>query len=144
MISESCQYLSEKQDDFANEFKINDYERWDWYQETGKLIFSHNNKPKVEANIHFSGSLSSQSKTWMWAWANTHLAELVKSGSRIVKEKGEELNLLKLRSGLWLADEVDGWEMTAVLAKLTDAIGAYRTPSENGFTYMVITEAKFC
>jgi hypothetical protein len=33
--------------------------------------------------------------------------------------------------------------MTSVLAKALNAIGAYRTADENGFTYMVVTKAKW-
>lgn len=143
LVSISHKFLSEKQGSFADEFKINDHEKWDWEQDTGKLIFSHNGKPQVEAVIHFSGSYSTASESWMWAWANNGLDEKVKESSKLIKEMGDEMNFLKLVAGLWEADEVDGWEMTAILAKAINAIGAYRTPKENGFTYMVVTDAKW-
>ena len=79
----------------------------------------------------------------MWAWANKSIDEKVKASSRDVKEMGEELGLKELVTGRWAATEVDGWEMTAVLAKHLKAIGSYRTPSDNGFTYMVVTKAKW-
>ena len=127
----------------TTEYKINEHERWDWEQETGTIIFSHEGKPQVEAEIHFSGSFSTKSNTWMWAWANDSLDNAIKSSSRKAREIGEELGLLQLVAAHWAATEVDGWEMTAVLAKAMNAIGAYRTPSESGYTYMVITKAKW-
>ena len=142
-ISSSFHYLEEKQKGFLEKYKANDHERWDWYQETGTLVFSHEGKPQVEAEIHFSGSFSNKSNTWLWAWANDSLSETVKSSSRKVREIGEELGLLKLVAAHWEATEVDGWEMTAVLAKAMNAIGAYRTSSDSGFTYMVVTKAKW-
>ena len=143
LICSSFRYLEEKQISFMDKYKADQHERWDWYQETGKLIFTHDGKPQVEADVHFSGSFSKKSNTWMWAWANQNLDEKVKAASRNIKAIGEKLGLKQLVAGHWGATEVDGWEMTSLLAKNLNAIGAYRTPSDNGFTYMVITKAKW-
>ncbi len=143
LISASIHYLEERQKDFLEKYKVNDHERWDWDQESGALVFSHGGKPQVEAEIHFSGSFSIISNTWMWAWANKSLSKSIKTSSNLARDIGKELNLLKLTAGHWEATEVDGWEMTAVLAKELNAIGAYRTSDENGFTYMVVTNAKW-
>lgn len=142
-IISSFEYLEKIQASFIEEFKVDQYERWDWYQETGKLIFSHDGKPVVECDIDFVGTISTQSDTWMWEWANTSFTDIVKTKSRYIRKTGEEENYLKLACGIWSAVEEDGWEMTAIMAKATNAIGAYRTPSENGFVYMVITNAKW-
>ena len=143
LISSDFRYLEKIQKEFLEKYKVNDHERWDWYQDTGKLVFTHNGVKQVEADVHFSGTFSKNSNTWMWAWANDSLAETVKSSSRKVREKGEALGLLQLVAAHWEAEEVDGWEMTAVLAKAMNAIGAYRTPSDTGYTYMVVTKAKW-
>ena len=124
-------------------YKINNHKRWDWYQEEGTLVFSHENKPQVEAEIHFSGTFSKQSNTRMWAWANDSLGEKIKSSSRLVKSIGERDNLLKLVAEHWEATEVDDWKITAILAKSLNAIGAYRTSDEHGYTYMVVTKEKW-
>ena len=143
LICSSFRYLESKQEGFLKKYKAGEHDRWDWYQETGKLIFTHDGKPQVEADIHFFGTFSTKSDTWMWAWANKSIDEKVKASSRNVKEMGEELGLKELVAGRWTATEVDGWEMTAVLAKYLNAIGSYRTPSDTGFTYMVVTKAKW-
>ncbi len=143
IIRSSVEYLNEKQQSFIETFKLNDHERWDWYQDSGLLVFSHEGKPQVEAEIHFSGSFSKTSNTWMWAWANSSLSEKVKSSSRMIQDMGYERELMQLASAHWAAEEVDGWEMTAVLAKALNAIGAYRTPGENGATFMVVTKARW-
>lgn len=143
MIGDSYAYLEEKQDSFLEFYKINDHERWDWYQETGLLIFSHGGKPQVEAKVSFSGSFSTNSETWMWAWANSSFLEPVKSASAAMRELGESEGFMQLSCALWPADEVDGWEMTAVMAKACGAIGAYRTKSESGFIYMVVESARW-
>src|SRR3990167_8563773 len=143
LIRSSFEYIEPKQKHFLEKYKVGEHERWDWYQEAGKLIFTHKGEPQVEADVHFSGTFSSKSETWMWAWANESLDEKIKASSRNVKVMGEELGLKQLVAGRWPATEVDGWEMTSVLAKNLNAIGVYRTPSDDGFTYMVVTKAKW-
>ncbi|WP_223786819.1 DUF6882 domain-containing protein [Marinicella meishanensis] len=143
LVRSSFSFIEPRHEAFLSEYKVDEHERWDWYQETAKLVFSHNGKPQVEADIQFSGTFSTSSNTWMWAWVNNSLSEIVKSSSREIKELGEELGLKQLVAGRYAATEVDGWEMTSVLAKHLNAIGVYRTPSDNGFTYMVITLAKW-
>ena len=143
LIQSGFQYLDKRQNSFIEEFNLNDHERWDWDQESGLLIFSHAGEPQVEAEIHFAGSFSAKTNTWMWAWANRYLNENVKSASRAIQNIGLDRHLMKLACAHWAAEEVDGWEMTSILAEELKAIGAYRTPSENGYTFMVVTKAKW-
>ena len=143
LVEKSCEYLNEKQTSFLEVYKIDEHERWDWDQETGKLIFSHAGTPQVEADIAFSGSISTDSDTWLWAWANKSLMEAVKSDARQVRELGEQHAYHDLASALWPATAEDGWTMTAIMAKTLNAIGAYRTPNEHGFMYMVVKSARW-
>lgn len=143
LVTDCFAFIEPLHKDFLDKYNVGNYERWDWDQETGKLIFSNNGIPELEAEIHFSGSYSSKSETWMWAWANGSLEENVKASSRAIKELGEELGLKQLVAGRWKATEVDGWEMTSVLAKAINAIGLYRTPTSNGFIYMAVTSVKW-
>lgn len=103
-------------------------------------MFSDDGKPQHEAEVQFSGSFSNTSDSWMWAWANNSLLENVKEGSNSVRKLGETSNFLNLVAAKWNATEVDGWEMTAILAKQLGALGAYRTPHKKGFIYIVITK----
>ena len=143
LISSSFQYLQDKQDVFAKTFRINHHERWDWYQETGLLIFSHEGKPQVEAKIDFSGSISTNTGTWMWAWANESLTKNIKLASQEIRAFGEKHGYLHLAAAHWPATVEDGWEMTAIMAKQLGATGAYRTPNDYGYMYMVIREARW-
>jgi len=143
LIRSSFEYLQQSQDSFMNTFKVGNYGQWNWYQETGLLIFSHEDVPVLECGIDFVGTVSTDSDTWMWAWGNSSFTDNIKEKSRLIREMGAENKLLKLACAHWSADEVDGWEMTAVMAKAVGAIGAYRTPSDNGFVYMVVNDARW-
>ena len=60
-----------------------------------------------------------------------------------VKRYGEAHGIEKLTTDTWAAEEVDGWEMTAIAAYVLQAQGAYRSPKSNGFTFMVFTGLRF-
>lgn len=141
LISKAVSFLEKRQTRLWKKFRIGEYERFDWDQETGQLLFSHSGKPRVIVDIVFVGSVSTRSNTWLWSWANDSYLENVKSRMREVRGYGAQHRLLKLAAAHWSATEQDGWEMTAVASLLLDAVGAYRSPSERGFSFMIMTRA---
>jgi hypothetical protein len=95
------------------------------------------------ADIQFVGSVSTISDTWLWAWANGSFVERLKTEVRKVRTSGVEKQFLRLASARWSATEVDGWEMTAVTALLSQAQGAYRSPSELGPAFMLLSDVRW-
>lgn len=143
LLDTSVAFLETQQEVFRRDFQLGEHERWDWDQDRAQLTFSNGGKVAVICDVAFTGSVSTASNTWMWAWANDSLSEGVKANLRELCEFGETQGFEKLAGGYWHATEVDGWQMTAIAAKFFGAIGAYRTPNTNGFTYMVITGARW-
>jgi hypothetical protein len=111
--------------------------------ETRQLVFSENAVPKVIADIQFVGSISTRSDTWLWAWANDSVDPQLSSSMGAVRDYGEKHGFNHLTSKKWHAHEVDGWEMTSIAALLLKARGAYRTPGDTGFTFMVMTDIRW-
>lgn len=143
LITQSFEYLQSVQESFKKEFRLDDYERWDWSQDDCKLLFSNGDQAVVECDIDFVGSFSHAGNSWMWVWANESFPEAIKSKSRLIRDIGEDQNMLKLASAVWHGDQIDAWEMTAVMAAHLKAIGAYRTASDMGYVYMVIKNARW-
>lgn len=141
-LRQSEQYLRTVIAASKAEFKLDSYQRYDWDQWRGELVFSSKGIPKVVAQIQFVGSISTKTNTWLWAWANPSFLEPVRRSVLRVREFGKEHGLNRLTQDKWEAEEVDGWEMTAVAARLLEAKGAYRSPDENGFTFMVFTDLR--
>ncbi|WP_460753633.1 DUF6882 domain-containing protein [Marinomonas epiphytica] len=142
-VVHSHDYLSNRQDKLIKEFNIGEYQRYDWDQENATLTFSDEQETKVIAKVQFVGALSSQTKTWLWSWANDTILQKAKSKMHKVKLYGEEHNFKPLIKSKWFGSEPDGWDMTSVSAFILKAKGAYRIPAENGFTYLVITDIKW-
>lgn len=133
LLSDACSELHAKQEVLTERYGLSKHERWDWNQETGEILFSNAGVPAVIARIQFVGSISTASDTWMWSWANSSLIPDIFHDMLKVRTFGETEDFAALTIPLWPAAETDGWEMTAVAAKVLDAQGAYRTPDETGF-----------
>ncbi len=139
-LSEAISDLQTKQDLLEQWFGLSKHERWDWDQETGGIVFSNGGVPALVARIQFVGSVSTLSNTWLWSWANPSIEAKTADDLLAVRTFGEAETFANLTVPKWPADEVDGWEMTAVAAKILDAQGAYRTSDDKGFTFMLLTE----
>ena len=137
---ESFEYLKAQQDILMTEYRMGTYEQWHYDQDTGEFVFSDNGVPKLFADFQVVGSISTISNTWLWSWANPSILEHVKNEIYRVREFGEEHDIRELTEAKWPADEIDGWSMTNVSAKLLGAKGAYRCPDENGPLFVIFTE----
>ena len=137
---ESAEYLKTQQDILRNEYDMGDYERRDYDQDTGEFVFSDAGVPKVIAKFQVVGSISNVSNTWLWSWANPSILEAVKKEMSVVKQFGADHGIKELLDEKWEAEELDGWAMTNVSAKLLNAKGAYRCPNDYGFLFVVFTD----
>lgn len=140
VLEEANDYLRSVMERSKEEFKLGSYERFDFDQEKGVFFWSEGGEPKVYAKPQFVGSISTSSNTWLWSWANDSILPGVKSQLESVRSFGEKNAYKKLTEAKWEAEEVDGWEMTAITAKLLNAQSAYRAPSGNGYAFIVFME----
>lgn len=132
--------LQEKNERLATEFRLGSWPRYDFDLEAGTLIFSEHDVPKVIAEIQIVGTISAKSGDWLWAWANSHLPPERVEDSRLVRAFGEERRIPQLIEERVRDDDINalGWELTAIMVRLTDAPGAYRPPrQEGGGVYMI-------
>jgi hypothetical protein len=106
---------------------------------TRQLVFSDGGQRKVVADIQFVGSVSPDTETWLWAWNNDSVDPELCRALLTVRAYGEAHGFPHLVSSKWPAQEVDGWEMTAIAAFLLQAKGAYRSRGESGYTFMIMT-----
>lgn len=134
--------LSSLQEEFIKQYDINSYEHWFYDHGVGAFHF----KSEDGRNLYFKyidvGSYSKKRNTWMWSWNNKSTPRHVTRGLEKVKAYGEENNFNDLSQGLLEnGDECKGWALTAVTAKLLNAIGAYRIPQEHLFIHFIFTNA---
>jgi hypothetical protein len=126
----------------SEEYKLGSYS-WHLDQRTGKLTFSKDGVIKVIADAQIAGSYSTYSHTWMWAWANTSVAEGMKKDIGKVKEYGERHRYKELSTAKWECSEDYASTMIAAAGYLLKSKGAYRGPIEDGYVYILITDIRW-
>jgi hypothetical protein len=141
---DACQQeLGVKQGRLQKDFALGKHKRWDWDQDRAKLVLSNDGIAAVVASIAFAGSLSSKTDTWLWSWANPNLVSFVQGRMTEVRDFGETEDYPHLVVPKWTADETDGREMAAVATHILGTDGAYKTDSDFGFLYMVLSNVRF-
>lgn len=126
--------LQEKNARLKSEFRLGTWPRFDYDVDSGTLIFSQHGVAKVVAEIQIVGTTSFKAGNWLWSWANSHWPADRVTDARLVRAFGEEHGICELtHENVEDADlNALGWELTAVAARVTDAIGTYRPPREEG------------
>jgi hypothetical protein len=136
-LSESNDYLKARIEHAKEQFGIGMLPRYEYDLYRGEIWWSEVGAPKVRGRVTVVGSISTRSNTWLWSWANPHFADIVLGDIRKVRDFGATQAIAKLSEQKWEAEEVDGWEMTAIAARLLEAQGAYRSPDEDGFLFLL-------
>jgi hypothetical protein len=142
LVSSCCAELEGKNERLWKRLALSSYGRWDWDQEQKMLIFSDQEGRRILADINFVGSYSSKSDTWLWSWANFSLLEGIRESVIAVRDFGEQQGFPALTVPKWPAKQEDGWHMASIAARLLNAEGVYRTPSDYGYLFMVMRNVR--
>jgi hypothetical protein len=116
-------------------------ERWDFSQDTGELVFTFPDMI-VRAPAQIIGSFDSQDGSWMWAWANSSIADYLTRDSVRVREYGKQHHIGRLTTASWRGDEIDGWRMSAFANRLCETNGVYRGPAGATFVFFTFGEVQ--
>jgi hypothetical protein len=143
LVTAAHEYLTDRQNALKREFNLGQWPRYDWSQDTRQLVFSEDGVPRVIADVQFVGSISTRSQTWLWAWANESVDAALSAPMTRVRDFGASLGIDQLTTAQWEASETDGWEMTSIAAFFLQSCGAYRSPGDDGFTYMVMSAIRW-
>lgn len=137
-LDEAMEYLQSQQDRLNADYQLSSWQRYNYNQEAGTIVFSSDGRIGIIADIHIVGSTSKNGGTWLWAWDNPSVLDRVKHCLTEVRTFGEVHGFDKLTTAKWPGDERDGWEMTAAAAFILQTQGAYRAPDDNGVLFMVL------
>ncbi|MGJ4855527.1 DUF6882 domain-containing protein [Labrys sp. La1] len=144
-LHEAVHELQAKNDRLEAEFTIGHWESWFYDLEQGTIIFSQGGEPKFIAQIQVIGSTSNKAKNWLWAWGNSSIPEAMTVDARQAQAFGEEHGIEDLTHSYVNDDDFEalGWELTAVAARLADALGAYRPSDEKGAIYLLYNDIRW-
>jgi hypothetical protein len=132
-----------KQNRLVDTYRLSSWERYDYDAAAGTLTFSDAGAARVVAEIQVLGTTSDAD--WLWGWANDHWPASSVAAMERVRAFGAEHGIEELTSEFLASDDLDGmgWMLAAIAARILDAEGAYRAPSETGALYLVLQSIKF-
>lgn len=137
LLEQSMDELKIKTQAHVDGWGLGSFDRWDFSQDDGLLVFSNDDGLRAECPAQIVGSYSTADESWLWAWANTTLDEPLTLDSRALRDYGEERGYARLTTAKWWGEEADAWHMAALAVKLRNAQGAYRGPA--GLNYVFFT-----
>lgn len=137
--NETCEKLTEFQNDFRTQYDIDNYARW-FYNQSSETLRLYSDDSVIYFKYIPVGTFSLKSTTWMWAWANHDSVEPTKVRTLKVKEFGEKKNYGNLTHEHFEGDEYTGWEMTSIAFDIIGGIGTYRVVSDDLEKYVLLTE----
>jgi hypothetical protein len=135
--------LQARQDALEATYHLSRYAHYDWDQGTQSIVFSDSGVAKLVGHVQFIGDVSTKSKTWLWAWDNQTIDTGLTRVARQIRAYGIEHRLRRLVQAQWPATEADGWEMTAFAVRVSNILGAYRSPGRGGPLFIVFTDLRW-
>jgi hypothetical protein len=142
LVREATEFLRARIAKAREQFDIGAFERYDYDLYSNRFWWSDAGVPKVEARIVIVGSVSTESNTWLWSWANPHFDDVRTPEIELVRAYGVRHGIHQLTEPKWPADERDGWEMTSIAARLLESSAAYRSPSAVGAFFLLLSDLK--
>jgi hypothetical protein len=121
------------------EFELLQAERWYFDSDLGTLTFSSDGVPRLVADVQLVGSLSDDTNTWLWAWANPD------NSSHLIREMHRLPVFGTVRGWDAFACEEaqpctleEAWEHAAVATILLEGEAVFRAPMDHLHHFMVL------
>ena len=115
-------------------------ERWSADLTEGTLTF-HFGDHVVTGPAEVVGSFSSETRTWLWAWANESLPPHVTRASAMARDAGRALSLAAFEQPKLRVDEAStGDDLAAVAVTFADMAGVYRAPTRTGYIWFALRD----
>ncbi|MBA2937418.1 hypothetical protein HZF08_03810 [Paenibacillus sp. CGMCC 1.16610] len=130
--------LQKKQEILLTEYGLGNFQEY-WYdQETSKIQFKNEGKVMLEFSVVFIGSWSSESNTWMWAWANNSMTDQTRAQSSALKEIESITGIGIFTKQCFNCDEAMAHELTAFSVEHLKANGMYISPDGKSHVFMAL------
>jgi len=140
LLRMSMDELMLKTQSHQSTWRFGSEEGWQLDQDSGELVFQFPGRATI-VPVQIIGTYEAQTESWMWAWANPLISDPLKAHAMQLKEYGDQYGIQRLSTAEWLGQESDCWYMAALACKLANAVGAYRGPAADTYTFMTFGEA---
>lgn len=125
LLFRSEEELRNKMDEL-NRWEFEYLDEWSFDQGDGRLLLTREDGVKFICPAQIVGSHNEDLGTWMWAWANTSVADSLKADSLAVKRFGELHGFKELTKPVVEMYDRNALQHAALAAHLANAWGVYR------------------
>lgn len=141
-LKNACESFLESSKKVNEEYKLASFERWDFTQESGQIVFSDKGVKKLVANVQVAGSWAANN-TWMWGWNNKSLEKALVKDLLKVRDFGVSKNYPEFTTPIFASDPDYAWTLTAAAGYITKAKTSYRGENGTGYVYFLITDLRW-
>jgi hypothetical protein len=141
-LKDACETFLENSKKINEEYKIASFERWDFNQDSGQIVFSDKGVKKLVADVQVAGSWAANN-TWMWAWNNKSLEKAMIKDLLKVRDFGASKKYSEFTTPVFASDLDYAWTLTAAAGYITKAKTSYRGENGTGYVYFLITDLKW-
>ena len=124
LIQKARNYAKMVQEDVEERYRLSASKDVELDREGCRITFSMVDGGLV-AEAQLMGSLSSETSSWLWSWADDSVPEPLRRLASQRRLFGEVRGMQRLTEGSWEAGLGQAWEMVALGAYLTDADAVY-------------------
>ncbi len=137
---ETARQLAQARMDSARaSFGLGSYRRYDIDLPTAKIrFFDDDSVEQISADIQVAGSWSPLSHSWLWAWDNDSLPEVVAARMGEVRQFGEQNDIGTVRTSFESCYEGEAWSMASIAAQILDAECIYRVVSQKSYLFLLL------
>jgi len=139
LMQDACERAAVRQEKAKKKWRFTERRRWHFDDVDRTLrFFDEPGGETIVADVTITGSFSTRTNTWMWAWGNDQYTTEQRFAVQAVRTFGEVRGIPKLADVHWPAEEVDAWEVTQLAADLLGAEAIYRAPMEHMLVFMLL------
>jgi hypothetical protein len=138
LIVESSVELTAKNATATETWGIGTADRWSADLLAGSITF-HFPDHSITGPVEVLGTWSSESGTWLWAWANESLPPGVTGASTATKSYGDAHALEALSARKLDVTEALAEDLASVTVEIADLAGMYRAPTTSGYLFLGFT-----
>jgi hypothetical protein len=120
------------------EFSLGSWSDYDHRIERNELILSDRDGVRLKAEVQVVGRAGAEG--WAWSWADDAWSPNLHEDANLAQRIGLKYEIEELITPLIRSDYCEdlGWGLTAVVAKLAGALGAWRPSAGPGAPFLII------
>lgn len=126
-LAEATAEFNAKQETLNRVWRFDSFSQFEFDDATGLLKLTFEDGAELQADGQLLGTYLPSGHSFEWAWNSPHFGDSITRGSKLVKERGQQLGIAYLTTGMIpiIGEEFLSY-LVAIGVKVTDSDGVLR------------------